>query len=418
MKILLKNATIVDPSSKYHLAKRDILIVKGRIEKIGVSIKDVAAKIISSTNLHVSTGWIDIGTKLNDPGFEHREKFSTLANLARCSGFTSLAPFPTSNPTIQHKSDVLFLQSMAKENNINIVPIGALSINREGTDITEMLDLNTSGVTIFSDGMRSIKNSGVLERALQYSSQFKGTIIDYPLDSTMKGDGQMHQGVMSTKLGFKGSPDLAEHMAVNRDISVLREVGGRLILHAISSGESVDIIKKNKKSNLSIFTTVSFHNLAATDEDLIKFDVNLKVNPPLRRESDKKSLIAGLKEGVIDAIVSNHTPLEDELKKVEYPFAWHGSLGLEALFPVLNDIKKIPLDVLIDKLTSGPAKCLGQKIEELKEGCHVDIALFDPEEIFHYRETKSQSKNCSFIGKKFKGRVIGSILGTDVVLND
>jgi dihydroorotase len=417
MIILLKKATIVDPSSKYHLQQKDILIENGSISKIASNIKVDSDKTISSDNLHVSLGWTDIGTHLNDPGFEHREDFATLANIARSSGYTRLAPFPTSSPTIQHKSDVMFLLSNAKNYHINIVPVGAMSINREGVDITEMMDLHANGVTVFSDGMRPIKTGGMLERALQYSSQFEGTIISYPSDLSMIEDGQMHQGVMSTKLGFKGSPDVAEHMAVNRDTAILKEVGGRLVLHTLSSEESVEQIRKHKKKLTSLFSTVSYHNLIATDEDLITFNVNHKVHPPLRRDVDKKALIAGLKDGTIDAIVSNHTPLEEELKKVEYPYAKHGSLGLETVFSSLNDSKKIPIATLIEKLTEGPAKCLNIKTLSIKEGERVDLTLFDPDLNFTYSKSKSQSQNSPFLGKKYKGKVLGTILDDDLVLN-
>ena len=417
MKVLFKNAKIIDRNSRFHLQHCDVLLENGQISKIAKTIKQEANHVIKSKNLHLSPGWIDIGTMLNDPGNEQRETFETLVRVARKSGYTCLAPFPMTEPTIQNKSDVNFLMSRSGNHHIMIEPIAALSAAREGKDITEMIDLNQHGVKIFSDGMRSINNAELLERALLYSQQFNGTIIHYSNDKSLRGDGQMHQGVMSTKLGFHGSPDVAEEVSVKRDISILKEIGGRLIIHTISSQKSLNDIKSAKKAGLDLLSTVSFQNLTDTDESLINFDSNRKLNPPLRRPTDQKALLKGLVDDTIDAIVSNHTPLEEELKKLEYPYATAGSLGLETVFSVMNDRSQLSLELLIDKLSYGPAKCLGRELRPMAEGQEVNLTFFDPDESFEYSRSGSNSQNSSHLGKVFKGKVLGSVLKSDLIFN-
>ncbi len=412
--ILIKNAKVIDKNSPYHMSRVDILIEEGRVSKVSPNLNVECDHIIESGNLHVSQGWIDLGTALNDPGLEHRESFEVLAQVARTSGYTRLAPMPLTKPALQNKSDVSYLIQKGKENCIEISPIAAQSANRKGKDLNELIDLNRSGVKIFSDGMEGIDNYGILERALLYTQSFGGKILVHPSDKELYGDGLMHQGVVSTKMGILGSPAVAESLAVEKSLAIAKEVGGQLIFHCLSTKESVRKMGALGRENKIIQSTVSFHNLVNIDSDLLTFDENLKVMPPLRTEEDRLALVNAIEKDQVDAIVSNHMPIEAESKQVEFPYAEMGSIGLEIVYSSLNQI--FDTEKLIDKLTEGPARILEVNLEPLKESSYANLTLFDPDEIFRYEESLSSCSNSPHLNKQYQGKVLGTILGNSVIL--
>lgn len=418
MALLIKNAKIVSPGSTLHKKKRDILIKNGVIEKISSRITDASAKIVESPNLCVSPGWCDIGPQGGEPGFEYRESFKTLSNSAASGGYTALALFPNTNPVIDDKSSVQFIQNNTENETVDFYPIGAISKNCKGEEITEMIDMHRNGAIAFSDGDKTVSSSGLLLRALMYVKAFNGLIIHHPDDTSLSNKNNIHEGSVSTSLGLKASPSLAESLTLTRDLEMTQYTESRILCHLLSAG--ISLSKLQLLDNKGIFSSVSYMNLCFTDEMLSNFDVNYKVNPPLRSRRDMQALIKGVTSGSIDIICSNHVPLEDEKKKLEFVYAQNGAIGLQTCFSALNTMaKRIRLDRLINCIAINPRKILGLDIE-IKEKVKANLTLFDPSASWTFTEeiNNSKSKNSPFFGQDFTGKVVGVINGKKSYFNN
>ena len=420
MKYLIKNCKVIHRGSKLHDKKVDILIDKGVISKIGAKISDSKAKLIQSKQLHVSIGWMDIGTHLGEPGYEYRETFESLAKAALTGGYTDLVTMPKSIPTIQSKAQIKNLISAGKTFGVDIHPLGALSQDLKGETISEMIDMHHAGAIGFTDGLIPVEKSGLLLRALQYVKQFGGIILHHPNDPSLANEDLIHEGEISTSLGMKGSPSLAENLMTYRDIKLQEYAESRLCIHLINSTESVDIIKKAKKSDPNIVSGVSYLNMVKSHEDLSGFDSNLKVKPILRDTQDQKSLRKGTSDDTFDYISSNHYPLEIEKKHLEFPYASHGAIGLETCFAALNTSagKDLLLETIVHKLSIGPRVSLGLDVPQLEKGAPAKLTVFDPSLKWTYeeKEIQSLSHNSPFINNDFKGKVIATINGSLVLL--
>jgi dihydroorotase len=408
MKCLIKKAKIVDVYSKYHGKQVDILILNSRIEDIKSSINPIQGiKTIAAEDLHCSISWMDIGTQIGEPGLEHRETLETAIHACRKGGYGMMASFPNTNPVIQNKSSLKYLYERAQELKFKIFPIAALSENTDGKDITEMFDLYHAGAIAYGDGLKSVQHAGLLTRALEYVKPFNGLIINHAYDKTMCIDAQMHEGEISTTLGLKGAPYLSEIMMVKRDIDLLNYTNSKLCIYGISASESVKLIKDAKKTGAKISCTVPYLNLVKTDNDLTTFDSNLKVQPPLRKKLDVNELVKGLKDDTIDAIVSNHYPIEEEGKKLEYSYAKFGASGLETVFSALNTYcVNLDLETLIYKLSYGPRQILDIECEGIQIGAKAELTLFSTSQEWKFESSSSKSKNNPFLGQFFKGKVI------------
>lgn len=409
MQLLVKNAIIIDPSSKFHGEKVSIFIKKGRIEKIGKRLKKEGVKIFDANGFTVSPGWMDIGTIVGEPGFEHREDFTSASKAAAAGGYTSLACFPNTNPSIHSKSQVLFLKNESQRRLVEFLPIGAISENCAGKDITEMYDMRASGAIAFSDGLNPVQDSGLMMRALQYVRPFDGVVINQPCDDYLAHGGQMHEGRVSTSLGLKGIPSMSEELMVQRDIYLTEYTESRLHLHNISTAGAVKLVREAKVKGLKVSCSVAAMNIACDESVLESFDTNFKVHPPLRKPSDIDALIEGLIDGTIDCITSNHTPLEAEKKELEFLFADFGAIGLESAFGLawstLSD--KMPLEKLIEKFSSAPRKVLNMDGPKIKEGEMANMTFFNADENWEFtqKDILSKSKNSPFIGHQMKGKV-------------
>jgi len=414
MDILIKKATILHQNSQYHKTVKDILISDGMIKQIDDKISINGAKIISGEKLYCSIGLCDIGTHTGEPGNEHRETMETLTKSALSGGYTALAVFPNNKPVTQTKADISFLAKHSDRNGVAIYPIGALSKDTKGIDIAEYLDMKSGGAIAFSDGMKSVQNTGLLGRALQYASTADIVIIHHPDDNFLSAEGEMHEGEMSTSLGMKGVPDIAELHMIQRDILLNDYQNSCIIEHAISSARSVHAIHHAKNELCNIYATVAYMNILFTDADLFDFESNLKVNPVLRSTYDKMTLIAGINDDTISAIVSNHTPLDEEAKNLEFPYVTPGATGLEtclsACFTHLSE--KIDLPRLIHKLTIAPRQLLKIEVPEIAIGEKADLCIFDAGVSWIYTKDtmSSKSANNTFIGKELRGKVIATII--------
>jgi dihydroorotase len=413
MQLLIKNALIVHPASKHHGETTDIFIKHGRIAGIGHHQKVESSEIFDAAGACVSPGWLDLGTQVGDPGFEHREDFGTATKAAAAGGYTAIACLPNTLPAIHSKSEVLYVKNRAKNNLVDFLPIGAVSQDCQGKDITEMYDMHAAGATGFSDGKNTVRDSGLMMRALLYVQPFGGVILNHPLDEDIAHGGQMHEGVMSTSLGLRGIPVISEELMVQRDIFLAGYTGSRLHLLNISTAGSVRLVKAAKAKGIDVTASVAAMNLACDDSLLFDFDSNFKVMPPLRGKDDLIALRKGLKDGTIDCITSNHTPLDAEAKNLEFPFAAFGAIGLETAFALSNThLKKIlSTEQLVEKLAIGPRKILGVPVPEIAEGATACLTIFDPEREWTFTEKDicSKSKNTPFKGWNLKGKVLAIV---------
>ncbi len=413
MNILIKNATVLDKNSIYHKKKVNIHIVNGIIKEIGNTTGEKNSKIIDEKNIHVSPGWFDIGTRLTEPGYEILDTIKTLSASAMKGGFTGLAVFPNTNPVADNKSVITSIINKSKSFNTDIYPIGSITVGAKGTEISEMIDMYHHGAIAFSDGRYPVAHSGVMSRALRYSSILPCPIINHPEDMTISESGIVNEGKISVYLGVKGRPALAETMMLIRDINLCQYNESQIISHLITTSESVKLIKEAKRKNINISSTVSFHNLIENENALKEFNSMHKVLPPLRTKNDTNALLRGIKDNTIDAIVSNHYPLNIEDKRKAFFDAKYGAISLEYMFAILNTrlSDKLGLDILIEKISNSPREILGLEKVTIKEGTKANITVFSPdiEWILTKTDIKSKADNIPFLGEKLKGKVLYTI---------
>ncbi|MFA9191350.1 dihydroorotase [Flavobacterium sp. FZUC8N2.13] len=409
MKLIIRNAKIIDPQSPFHNQTVDILIVDGFIEKIGKSLDNSDnAEEIKLDNVHVSQGWFDSSVCLGEPGFEDRETIANGLAVAAKSGFTGIALQPNSFPVIDNQSQINFVKSKANSSATELFPIGALTKNAEGKDMAELFDMKQAGAIAFGDYNKSLDNANLLKIALQYTQDFDGLVIAFAQDEKIKGNGVANEGVVSTRLGLKGIPNLAEELQIARNLFLLEYTGGKMHIPTISTAKSVALIKEAKAKGLQVSCSVSVHHLTLTDEKLDHFDTRYKVAPPLRTEEDRQALLAGILDNTIDMISSDHNPMDIEHKKMEFDMAKNGTIGLESAFGALMNV--LPLEKVIEKLTSGKA-VFNIESSSIKEGSKANISLFNPEveSIFTKTAILSKSKNSAFLGMELKGKAYGIV---------
>lgn len=417
MKLLIKQAKIVDPSSPFNGQSKDIFIENGTIARIADSLNEQADKTIEADNLHVSIGWIDIFSNFCDPGFEYKETIETGAAAAAAGGFTDVMILPNTNPVVASKSQVEYIVQKSKSLAVNIHPIGAITKNAEGKELTEMYDMAQSGAIAFSDGTNSVQSPGILLKALQYLTAIDATIIQLPDDKTINPQGLINEGIISTQLGLPGKPAIAEELMIARDIELVRYTNAKIHFTGISTKKSVELISKAKSEGLNITCSVTPYHLVFTDEDLTSYDTNLKVNPPLRNKEDMLALRAALQSGIIDCIASHHIPQNKDNKICEFESAKNGMIGLETAYGVVSEL--LSTEACINLFTTAPRKIFGLPVNEIKEKQIAKLTLFTPGTSFTFEEKmiRSTSKNSAFIGRSLKGKVTGIINGNHIVLN-
>lgn len=417
MKIIIRETKIIDPKSSFHNQIVDVKINDGMIEEIGknlVSSDDFEE--ITIAGLHISQGWFDTSVSLGEPGFEDRETISNGLNVAARSGFTAIALQPNSFPVIDNQSQIQFVKQKAANSATDLYPIGALTKNSEGTDLAELFDMKNSGAIAFGDYNKNTSNANLLKIGLQYVQDFDGLVIAFCQDEKIKGNGVANEGIVSTRLGLKGIPNLAEELLVARNLFLLEYTGGKLHIPTISTAKSAALIKDAKAKGLKVTCSVAVHNLVLTDEKLDGFDTRYKVSPPLRTETDRKALIEAVLDNTIDVITSDHNPMDVEHKKMEFDLAKNGTIGLESAFGALLTV--LPIEKIIEKLTSG--KSIFQvKSSEIKVGSEANITLFTTAEkwVFGKENILSKSKNSAFFGTDMLGKVVGICNNKKIILN-
>jgi dihydroorotase len=416
MKLIIREAKIIDSESSFHNKTVDILIEDGFIKEVGISIPNHSnLKEVKLANLHVSQGWFDSSVSLGEPGYEERETIKNGLLVASKSGFTGIALQPNSYPVIDNQSQILFVKNKAFKSATTLFPIGALTKSSEGKDMAELYDMKNAGAVAFGDYNKSQDNANLMKIALQYVQDFDGLVIAFAQDEKIKGNGVVNEGIVSTKLGLKGIPNLAEELQISRNLFLLEYTGGKIHIPTISTEKSVALIKEAKAKGLAVSCSVAIHNLVLTDEKLENFDTRYKTSPPLRTDDDRKALLKGIKDGVIDMITSDHNPIDIEHKKMEFDLAKNGTIGLESAFGALMTV--LPLETVIKKLTSGK-QIFGIENHPIEVGVKANLSLFNPEgnSIFSKTAIASKSKNSAFLGMNLKGKVYGIINNDQLIL--
>lgn len=416
MKVLIKEAHIIAPGSVYHDQILDLKIKNGVIEKLGNDLAMDDCSEVKIPNLKVSIGWFDSSVSFGEPGFEDRETIENGLQVAAQSGFTGVALQPNALPVIDNQSQIFFVKQKAAQSATSLYPIGALTKNSEGTDLAELYDMKNAGAIAFGDYNASISNANLFKIGLQYVQDFDGLILSFCQDEKIKGNGVANEGVVSTRLGLKGIPSLAEELIVARNLFLLEYTGGKLHIPTISSTKTVALIKEAKQKGLQVTCSVSVHHLTLTDEVLTTFDSRYKVSPPLRSESDRLALIEGVLDGTIDCITSDHNPIDIEHKKMEFDLAKNGTIGLESAFGALMTV--LPIEVIVQKLTAARS-IFDLQQPEIKEGAQANLTLFTTDEkwTFSKESILSKSKNSAFLGFEMNGNVVGIFNNDKLVIN-
>ncbi len=412
--LLLKGGTLLDPVDNTS-RRADILIREGNIAAVEESIAVEGFPSVDVSEHYVSPGWMDMHVHLREPGFEHKETIATGCRAAVAGGFTAVACMPNTEPPIHTRDVVEFIVERGNQTMVDVHPIACVSKKREGKELTEMADLVDGGAVAFSDDGSPVQHSGLMRRALEYSSMLDRPIINHMEDLTLNPHGHMHEGAVATRLGVPGIPALAEEVMIARDLLIAEATGGHVHVAHISTARAVELVRKAKAQGIRVTAEVCTHHLALTDEavESSDYDTHTKMHPPLRPESDRQALIAGVKDGTIDAICTDHAPHASFEKEVEFMAAPFGILGLETAWGLIGrellDPGHLSVMDAVRKLTVTPRAILGLAQPSVSEGTPANLTVFNADAtwVFKKHHIKSKSENTPFVGDEMVGRAIG-----------
>lgn len=419
MKILLQQVKIADPNSPYNGTIKDILIVDGIIKSIGNNLSDGPATIFKGDNTVVSPGWIDIFSHACDPGYEQRETLESCAEAAITGGFTQVFVLPDTNPVIDNKVQVEYINQKSNNLKIKVHALGCITKKKEGKELAEMYDMHQSGAVAFSDGLQPLQYAGLLLKGLQYVKTFNGVIIQIPQDKTISNSGLINEGLVSTQLGLPGIPSIAEELIIARDIELADYTKSALHFTGVSTAKSVELIKAAKNNGIKITCSVTPYHLFFCDEDLQSYDTNLKVNPPLRNRENMMALRKAVLDGDIDCIASHHIPQNWDDKVCEFEYAKFGMIGLQTAYAAIRTLLPELSDEQIAKLFSLNARkifCLNDAT--IKEDNVAELTLFNNKQSVLKKENiKSKSQNSAFININLHGYAEGIVSKGNLILN-
>ncbi len=413
MSLLLNSLVVSDSRSKYHNSSVNIFISSdGKIKKISKKKINVKAKkTIDLNSCKLSAGWVDFSSNFCDPGYEYKEDLISGVSVASSSGFTEVVLNHNTHPVIQNKNDISYIKNKSLNSLCSVYPTASVTKNSMGVEMNDLIDLHHSGAIAFCDS--NLQNSELILNVLIYLKQFNGLYISKPKEPYLS-NGVVNDGLNSNTLGLKSIPNISESIVIERDISLLKYSGGRIHFSGISTKEAVDLIRKAKKSGLDVTCDVPVYNLLLDDEKILDFNTNFKVYPPLRSQSDIDELLRGLEDGTIDVISSHHQPQDIDSKNCEFEKASFGIISLQTFYSNLVEIsRKIPFEILAEKITTNPRKILGIKNPEIKEGSIACFTVFDEMGSWDYNDStnQSKSKNSPWMDWSLRGKVRGVVNG-------
>ncbi len=413
------NANIVDPKNSLEELGGLIISEDGKIEAIGKKVNKnnipSREKFIDLQEKYIIPGLVDMRVFVGEPGYEYKENFRTLSNAALAGGVTSVVTMPNTSPIIDNVSIVDFLKRRGRDKSkINIFPSASLTKGTEGTNMTEFGLLQKKGIIAFTDGIKSIQNSRLMSRIMRSAFDLNCLIMQHAEDSELSKNGMMNDGAIATKLGLQGIPDVAEKIIIERDLSLLEDFNCRYHISQISSSKSLEVISR-KKEKINFTTGVSINNLSLNENDIGDFRTFLKLSPPLRTEDDRQALIEGINKELIEVIVSDHKPEDEESKRLTFSQAATGASGIETLLPLSLELfhnDSVKLFKIIKSLTSNPAKILNINKGNLSIGNNADFCIVDLYKpwIVKKEEMISKSKNTCIEEKKLQGKVTNTFV--------
>ncbi|PKO26099.1 MAG: dihydroorotase [Betaproteobacteria bacterium HGW-Betaproteobacteria-8] len=421
MKIHIKNSHLIDPKNGVD-AKQDVFVAAGKIVGIGQAPADFSAnQVIDASNLIVCPGLVDLSARLREPGYEYKATLESEMLAAAAGGVTSLACPPDTDPVLDEPGLVEMLKHRARQLNLaHVYPLGALTRQLKSENLTEMCELTEAGCVGFSQADNAITDTMVLWRALQYASTFGFTVWLRPQDSHLAAHGVAHDGEVAARLGLRGIPAAAETIALATIIRLVKETSAKVHICRLSTEEAVAMVRTAKAEGLSITCDIAANHLHLTEYDIGFFDTNCHLRPPLRSQRDKEALRQGVIDGTVDAICSDHTPVDDDAKLLPFAEAEAGATGLELLLPLTLKWareQKLSLSTAIASVTAKPAAILGLNSGHLALHGTADICIFDPEQYWKVepKALKSQGKNTPFNGLELPGKIRYTILEGDIV---
>ena len=421
------NARIIDPSQNMDEKGSVIVDANGKIKSIGKNTKRNEAStivdIIDVKNNVLIPGIVDMKAFVGEPGFEYKENFRTLSQAALSGGVTSIVTMPNTKPMIDNVSMVDFIIRRGRDKaSVNLFPCGALTKQMEGKLMTEFGLLSSKGIIGFSDVKRTVQNTATMARIMDYASDIGVLIMQHTEDYELSKNGCINEGEISNRLGLEGISSIAEKIIIERDLTLLSEFPCRYHINQITSKKSLDVIEKNKTNGKKFSVGVSINNLALNENDIGDFKTFLKLSPPLRTEEDRLSLVKGIKDGLIDVIVSDHIPEDEESKRLPFAQAASGAIGIETLLPLALEMyhnESLPIKKIIETLTINPSKILKINKGTLKKGADADICIFDLDVpwVVKAEKLKSKSKNTAIENRKMQGRILMTFLNGELVFN-
>ena len=416
--LLIQHGTVLDPSRVFE-RRADVLIKDGKIAAVGTDLGG-ADRVIDARGMYVTPGLIDIHVHFREPGDEEEETIASGSAAAVAGGFTTVCCMPNTKPPLDNEGQIEFILREGQRVALaNVLPIGAITKEREGKELAEIGSMLQRGAVAFSDDGVGVADASVMRKALQYAKMFDAVLMQHCEEPTLSG-GAMHAGLVSTTLGLPGIPSEAEQLMISRDLLLNRTIGCRYHVQHVSTASSVELIRRAKRDGLSVTAEVAPHHLLLTDENCRGFDTNYKMNPPLRTAMDVKACIEGIKDGTIDCLATDHAPHLAEEKELEFVYAPFGILGLECALPLyikaLVEPGHIDWMKLIDLMTTRPAQIIKSGKGTLRDGADADVTIIDPNHkwTIDVEQFKSKSHNCPFAGWQVTGRAVVTIVDGEI----
>jgi len=411
MHCIIQGATIIDPASAFHRKQVSIRIQEGKIIEIAEHLSTDGAEILHADGAFVSPGWMDMLASFGDPGHEYRETIPTGSAAAAAGGFTAVGLMPSTQPAIHSKAEVEYIRNRASAELIHLYPYGAVTLNREGKDLTEIYDMHAAGAVAFTDASSAIRDAGIMLRSLQYVKPFNGVIINIPNDHKLVGNANVNEGQMSVQLGMYGIPDILEELMVIRDIKLAEYTGSQVHIGAISSAKSVAHIRDAKSKGIQVTAGVAAYQLYFDESELHDYNAHFKVNPPLRTAADKEALRAAVLDGTIDVVCSYHLPHENDSKDVEFEYAAFGMASVEAAFGAAGMSLHMTPELWVERAAIRPRTILQIPVPSVTVGAAAELTVFDTHTawVFAAGDVRSKGSNNPFVGRPMQGKVLGIV---------